>query len=461
MCQGRDERGNPIVVDRSGSCAIVVLIVEDVCYTANVGDSRAILSMNSGHTVKALSRDHKPSDVHEYNRIIQNGGQVYQTTTAQTIEDDPKIQGKQLPSSKKDLQAKNEPEYIVGPIRVLPGRLSVSRTFGDPEAKLAYRGGNVNVVKAEPEVHEFQISKVHDFIVMASDGVYDKMSNDDIVKCVWESCDRNKWQQNQNQKASQSVHQQCGLAVESVLKNALYRQSLDNVTVVMIGFQNFKRKVFGKSKNSEREEQEQSAQVTSSQTEMKTQKSSFHKESTYTRPGTGHHMDSRTSSHQLASSISPLPPQSQKAPSGQTQVVNSLPKTHGISRLSSHQSIPSNPNPMPGIMHANRSSSNSGRIGSAGFGGRGLQNPQSHFSGPHQQRPNSLLNNFVSSTDLPKEKPQFHSGVRQPSQPQRQPIASKYAIQPKPQSGSTSGAARREKEPSPGRMQLYEPNSLL
>ena len=30
---------------------------------------------------------------------------------------------------------------------------------------------------------------------------------------------------------------------------------MDNVTVVMIGFQNFKRLVFGKSKNSEREEQ--------------------------------------------------------------------------------------------------------------------------------------------------------------------------------------------------------------
>jgi hypothetical protein len=29
-----------------------------------------------------LSRDHKPSDVNEYNRIVKAGGQVYQTTTA-------------------------------------------------------------------------------------------------------------------------------------------------------------------------------------------------------------------------------------------------------------------------------------------------------------------------------------------------------------------------------------------
>jgi len=54
-----------------------VLIVGEVCYTANVGDSRAVLSSNGGQDVIALSRDHKPSDVDEYNRIIKAGGQIY------------------------------------------------------------------------------------------------------------------------------------------------------------------------------------------------------------------------------------------------------------------------------------------------------------------------------------------------------------------------------------------------
>jgi protein phosphatase 2C family protein 2/3 len=83
-------------------------------------------------------------------------------------------------------------EYIIGPIRVLPGRLSVCRTFGDPEAKLEFRGGNPNVVKAEPDITSFQIAKNHDFIVLGSDGIFDKLTDEDTGKCVWLSCEAAK-----------------------------------------------------------------------------------------------------------------------------------------------------------------------------------------------------------------------------------------------------------------------------
>jgi len=49
MCQAQDEAtGQMTVIERSGSCAIVILIVGEICYTANVGDSRAVLSSNGG-----------------------------------------------------------------------------------------------------------------------------------------------------------------------------------------------------------------------------------------------------------------------------------------------------------------------------------------------------------------------------------------------------------------------------
>jgi hypothetical protein len=71
-----------------------------------------------------------------------------------------------LPSNSNDQNAKKE--MIIGPQRVLPGRLSVCRTFGDIDAKIEKRGGNPNVVIAIPEIKSFRITDEHDFIVIAS-----------------------------------------------------------------------------------------------------------------------------------------------------------------------------------------------------------------------------------------------------------------------------------------------------
>jgi protein phosphatase 2C family protein 2/3 len=49
-----------------------------MCYIANVGDSRAIMSTNGGHDIVELTNDHKPNDVNERKRIIESGGKVYQ-----------------------------------------------------------------------------------------------------------------------------------------------------------------------------------------------------------------------------------------------------------------------------------------------------------------------------------------------------------------------------------------------
>jgi protein phosphatase 2C family protein 2/3 len=57
---------------------------------------------------------------------------------------------------------------ILGPHRVFPGRLSVTRSIGDFEAKLEQFGGNCRVIIPVPDVFEFKIQDEHDFILLAS-----------------------------------------------------------------------------------------------------------------------------------------------------------------------------------------------------------------------------------------------------------------------------------------------------
>lgn len=64
---------------------------------------------------------------------------------------------------------------------MFPGRLSVSRTFGDPEAKLNARGGNPDVVVCLPEIRSFKLDKTHDYIILGCDGIFDKLSDRDCV----------------------------------------------------------------------------------------------------------------------------------------------------------------------------------------------------------------------------------------------------------------------------------------
>ncbi|CAD8185465.1 unnamed protein product [Paramecium pentaurelia] len=190
-------------VERSGSCAIISLIVGDYCYVANVGDCRAILSSEKGKKYFDLSIDHKPQN--ESIRIQQGGGQIYQTS----ITNDKGIQ-------------------IQGPMRVFPGRLSVSRAFGDIEAKNEQFGGNPNVVIAQPDIKIFRITNQHDFMVLGCDGIFDKMDSQEVIDKIWNDLKKNKDNQN--------LHAQISSAVDAVLKEVVIRKSSDNITLLIIAF---------------------------------------------------------------------------------------------------------------------------------------------------------------------------------------------------------------------------------
>jgi protein phosphatase 2C family protein 2/3 len=99
-------------IDSSGSSAIIILIINDSCYIANLGDSRALYSADEGIQFFQLSRDHKPNDPIEKKRIYKAGGSIYKANIQQITE------------SSNGFKAK---EGLINlPYRIYPGRLSVS-----------------------------------------------------------------------------------------------------------------------------------------------------------------------------------------------------------------------------------------------------------------------------------------------------------------------------------------------
>jgi protein phosphatase 2C family protein 2/3 len=90
------------------------------------------------------------------------------------------------------------------------------------------------VVIPTPEIKAFKIAPNYDFILLGSDGIFDKVSNKEIIHNAWQSI---------HAMSKPNVHQVSGRIVETVVSLALRKRSLDNVTVVAIALSNLKRKV--------------------------------------------------------------------------------------------------------------------------------------------------------------------------------------------------------------------------
>ena len=102
-----------VLVDKSGSCACVMLIINDILYAINLGDSRALLSIDSGQTLRQITRDHKPNDPIEKKRIEKSGAKVYYANTVN-------VNGKEVVLKEKDYGVQSFP------YRINPGGISVS-----------------------------------------------------------------------------------------------------------------------------------------------------------------------------------------------------------------------------------------------------------------------------------------------------------------------------------------------
>ena len=129
---------------------------------------------------------------------------------------------------------------FVGPYRVFPGRLSVCRTFGDCEAKLSYLGGLQGVVTCEPEI-TFEQGCVNylDYVLIGSDGIFDKLKNDKINSIVWEVTNKVRLEAYKTGEVP-SIHAISGKVADEILHAAANNRSLDNLSIVFVAFQRYK-----------------------------------------------------------------------------------------------------------------------------------------------------------------------------------------------------------------------------
>lgn len=129
----------------AGTTATSVLIVDNVIYCANIGDSRSVASLNC--KCVPLSHDHKPDNPPEMKRILAAGG------------------------------------YVLG--SRVNGNLALSRAFGDFHYKSNEQlPPDQQIVSPFPEIERIELTDDVDFILLACDGIWDVLTSEEVVDFV-------------------------------------------------------------------------------------------------------------------------------------------------------------------------------------------------------------------------------------------------------------------------------------
>ncbi len=193
----------------SGTTCVLVFKLGKKIICSNVGDSRAILvernfsfdektnEIINKYDVIELSHDHKPNNKKERERIEKMGGEVEQEF-----------------ENEKD-EKSNLPFRVWKKGCDYPG-LSLSRSLGD---KIAEEIG----VISEPDFIEAEINKNSKYIIMGSDGLFEYLSNNDIIEIS------KKYLNNDNLQLA------CDIIVENEV--ALFKQKenrVDDITINII-----------------------------------------------------------------------------------------------------------------------------------------------------------------------------------------------------------------------------------
>ena len=155
----------------SGSTALITMMQENKLIIINIGDCRGIIC-RKGLAIP-LTKDHKPGFIEEKERIVKMGGKLIYDKAIKAH----RIQG-----------------------------MSVSRSFGDLDVKY---------VSDQPDIYKYKVNKDDNFVLLASDGLWDSLSNQDVVEFILN---------NINKKNS----------LKNLAKLAIENGSKDNITIILI-----------------------------------------------------------------------------------------------------------------------------------------------------------------------------------------------------------------------------------
>ncbi|CAN0158372.1 unnamed protein product, partial [Pylaiella littoralis] len=137
---------------RSGTTAVLALLSPDSIVVANCGDSRSVLSR--GGRQLPMSVDHKPGRKAESRRIVRSGGYLDET--------DPR-----------------HPRVVCDTLKM---SIATSRALGDFDFKAnPSRQPEEQMISPVPELYTRQRVPEDEFLILASDGVWDVMDNPGIV----------------------------------------------------------------------------------------------------------------------------------------------------------------------------------------------------------------------------------------------------------------------------------------
>lgn len=148
--------GKKEIAFEQGSTAVIALIQDGMLTVANLGDSRAVLC--SGGKAVRITTDHKPTEPSERGRIK-------------------KITDKLAKDKKDDELCGVLPSGRLETLKLpLGSSLALSRAFGDRYYEPC--------ISHEPDVFKRKLTPSDQFLILACDGLWDVMKDDDAVRFV-------------------------------------------------------------------------------------------------------------------------------------------------------------------------------------------------------------------------------------------------------------------------------------